>query len=348
MPQYYNAALQSKIEAAPDTPGCYLFYDAMGNIIYVGKSIRLHERMRSYFVPSARDDERIAPLVREIRDVAYVQAETELDALMEEYRLIKRHKPWFNAQHIRSLLPHFIRVGLSSAHPTAVIVRDQAQGPCLGPFRDIHRAEEALQWMNRIWHTPLCGRANWPAGARPCLYHGMGRCPAPCALPADAAPSPAVAELAAFLAGDAQPTIDRLQHDMAAAASALRFEEALAIKEALGYLTALARRVAHGFVISGDTHAIVLMRGFGERDFSAFYCKDGSVKGRLRVPAGTDADDAANTFMQAIATSTLEATPLGVEACICEISAWRRFVRLAPDAGPDAIRAAYAALHRGV
>lgn len=346
MPQYHNATLQGKIEAAPEGPGCYLFHDARGNVIYVGKSIRLRERVRSYFTPSARDDERIAPLVREIRDVAYVQAETELDALMTEYRLIKRHRPWFNAQHIRSLLPHFILVALAGAYPTAVIVQAPAAGQCIGPFRDIHRAEEALRRMNRIWQTPLCGHADWPKAARPCLYHGMGRCRAPCAQAKDAAPSPAVAELAAFLAGDAQPARDRLRREMADMAGAMRFEAALSIKEALEGLEALARKASQGLAIGGDTHAIVLMRGFGEQALSAFYCKGGRVMGRLRLHNGMAAEDAAAALMQAVATNTLEPTPPGIEACICEISAWRRFTPLAPDASPQALREACATLLR--
>lgn len=341
-------SLQDKIDSAPDAPGCYLYYDRMENIIYVGKSKCLRERVRSYFVPSAKADERIAKLIREICDISYVTTETELDALMEEYRLIKLHRPWFNAQHIRTLRPHFLRFHLEGAFPAVEIVQEgEALGEwVLGPFKDSFKAEEALDWLNQIWNTPLCGKPAWPKGARPCLYHGMGRCFAPCRADPAAPPYPYRDELAAFLAGTPAPTLARLQNAMAAAISALHFEEAGQIKASIDQLDALARKIERGFHITPQTHAILLMRGFGERDFSVFYVRDGRVRSRTMLPADMAADAAADQFIGDIQQAKPDAfAHPAAEACLMEISAYRQFALLPPEADLSALRAAYMSLH---
>lgn len=336
--------IEEKLASMPDTPGCYLFYDRMGNIIYVGKSKRLRSRVRSYFVPSAKGDERIAGLIREIADVTYVRTETELDALIEEYGLIKRYRPWFNAQHIRDARPHYLRVAQGVHVPAVVIAREAGEG-CVGPFKDVFRAEEAMGWLSRVWRTPMCGQDAWPVGARPCVYHGMGRCFAPCQ--PERAAYPYGAELAAFLAGKPEAALDRLRREMAEAAAGLRFEEAGARKEDIAHVEALARRLAHSLRIAADTHAVLLMRGFGERDFSAFYIREGRVRNRVRVSADTLPEAAADAFTMAVHADAGEQSAL-IEACLVEIAAYRRFTILPADANIATIRDAYLALHQQI
>ncbi|MDL2318986.1 GIY-YIG nuclease family protein [Eubacteriales bacterium OttesenSCG-928-A19] len=336
-------ALREKIDSAPRSPGCYLFYDGAGHIIYVGKSINLHDRVRSYFYASAKNDERISDLVREIRDVTFVGTQTELDALIEEYMLIKRHKPWFNAQHIRTLVPHYLRVDISGAR-AAISIETEVVGDArhLGPFKDAYKAEEALALLGLIWNTPMCGKRGWREDARPCLHFEMGRCYAPCRGNRESeAAWRGRDELEAFLAGNASPVLERLLEEMRCDALGLRFEEAQRKKDRMEQLERLGRRIQHGFHIQPDTGGLLLMRGFGEAVYSIFLIREGRVHGRIRLAGDAPPEQAAEALSDIArpGEADLPGDPL-MAACLSEIAAYRRFCPLPEGAGRDALHSA--------
>lgn len=346
MPNYASDALREKVESAPRAPGCYLFLDDDGGIIYIGKSKCLHNRVRSYFGLSAQKDERITDLIRAIRDVRFVQTETELDALIEEYRLIKRHKPWFNSQHIRDIRPCFLRIQMGDPCPRVTIEREpEPGGKYIGPVGNAFRAEELIDLMGHVWHTPFCGRERWPASARPCLHHQMGHCLAPCCPAAPPAPYPYADELAEFLAGRPEAALDRLRDEMATAAANMQFELAGLRKKELAGLEQLADRVRYSFRILPSTTGLLLMRGYGEEAFSVFLLAGGYVGRRVRFEAGTTKAQARKHFAAALKRGGDEPPDdPAMAACLSEIAAYKRFAPLSSPGDAEETRAAFAAL----
>lgn len=320
--------LKAKVKKAPRTPGCYLFYDRFGHIIYVGKSKQLNHRVGSYFQESAQKDERIVDLIRTICDVSYLQTDTELDALIQEYLLIKKHKPFFNSQHIRSYRPHYLEIQQVDGFPVLSEAEEvHLDGHMyLGPFRDGYKVQEVVELLNQVLHTPLCGKAFWPDGQRSCLHHEMGKCYAPCCGSPGVAVYPYAAKLAAFLEGRAEVVLEQLSKDMLAAASEQRYEEALAIKSTMERMTILARKTEFGFAITPQTHAILMMRGYGEQGFSVFYIQQGQVKTRVQFHEGISEAELTTAFMEVIQKSENgEAENKMMSACLQEISAHKRF-----------------------
>ena len=92
-----DMSIHNKIKEAPTQSGCYIFMDELGHVIYVGKAKNIRNRVKSYFTLSAAENWRRSELVQRIADVEYRVTESELDALLLEYRLIKQFKPWHNS-----------------------------------------------------------------------------------------------------------------------------------------------------------------------------------------------------------------------------------------------------------
>lgn len=282
--------LAEKIKEAPKAPGCYLFYDGQGRILYVGKAKSLASRVRQYFHAAAREDERIAPLVPRIADVQYVTTPTETDALLEEYRLIKLHKPWFNAQLKRDTEHPYLRIGLAEAFPSISVAWQEADGGAAyyGCFFDIYDAEEAMELLGDVWKTPRCGKA--PLPERPCLYHGMGKCAGPCGghIAQDAYRA-AIGEISALLAGEDVPALASLRARVAEHAAALAFEKAQETQALLDRLERLRQKGRKIFRLPEDRDVYVLLRAYREASFSVFLVRGGAVAKRT-ILSGGDAD----------------------------------------------------------
>ncbi len=340
-----NRTLQEKIDAAPRLPGCYLFYDQLGNIIYVGKSKMLAGRVRSYFHASAKEDDRVWKLVREIRDVSFITTPTEVDALLQEYRLIKEHKPWFNSQHIRDLQRPYIRIDFSTGYPTISIATEKLddEAEYYGAFDDLFDAREAIELLNIVWKTPLCGKAVFDPNVRPCLYHGMGKCSAPCAGIVDVSKyHAAVADAAHLLSGQQAMAVDALSDEMSRLASRMCFEQAGAIKDLLARMERLRRKCRRRFRISGDTNALVFLRAQGGHAFSVFFVSMGAILCRADFQDTLDM-----RAEEAFITAASRKQPLlqdmsWLSGALMEVFAIKEYVELPAKITRQAIRIAFA------
>jgi len=242
--------LKEKIRTFPDAPGVYLMKDAGGKVIYVGKAKSLRKRVMSYFTGSPGDDRPALPaLLREVRDVEYVPAESDVDALLMEARLIKDIQPRFNRELRDDKTFPYVEVTLGDDFPRVDITRraDNRRSRYFGPFTDVKGMRRAVQLMQRVFKFRTCTleiSADDPKRRfnRPCLLHAIDRCTAPCA---DRIGKRDYREqiglLMRFMEGKRARVLRTLKKRMEACAERLQFEEAARLRNELRALEALSR-----------------------------------------------------------------------------------------------------------
>ncbi len=245
-----NSAAARKVRSFPHVPGVYLMKDAAGRVIYVGKAKDLRSRAGSYFLKAAAEDPRTARLVQEIRDIDYLEAQSEVDALLVEARLIKDIQPKFNKELKDDKTFPYLEVLTSEDFPRVEFTREpHARGSRLfGPFANAAGLRGAIQVLQKIFKFRTCSleivesdeRWRW---FRPCLLHSIGQCSAPCNLRiAKDEYRKDIRRLMKFLDGQKDTLLAELRGEMEQAAQQLRFEEAARLRDELHLLETLDQR----------------------------------------------------------------------------------------------------------
>ena len=177
-----RSAAAEKVKAFPQTPGVYLMKDAAGRVIYIGKAKNLRARASSYFLKAAEQDRRTAELVREIRDIDFLEAESEVDALLLESRLIKDVQPRFNSDLKDDKTFPYLQITTHEDYPRVEFTREpRRKGVKLyGPFPSAGSLRGAMVVLQRIFKFRTCTldieaddrKWQW---FRPCLLASIGR-----------------------------------------------------------------------------------------------------------------------------------------------------------------------------
>ncbi len=241
--------IRRKLRDLPDHPGCYLFRDRRGRIIYVGKAVSLRHRVRSYFRRAARrgTDPKLRGLAHSIADIETLPARSETAALLLESRLIKAYRPWFNRQFKDDKRYPLLAVDIAQPFPRFRLcrVRRRDGQVYFGPYASSPAARAALEFVEKRFGTRRCAApVPGPADHAHCINDLVRFCAAPCV----GAVSPEayrerVAEACAFLRGERPAVLADLRAAMLAAAEALEFEKAAALRDTLQWLrTALRTR----------------------------------------------------------------------------------------------------------
>ncbi|HEV2474168.1 MAG TPA: GIY-YIG nuclease family protein, partial [Chthonomonadales bacterium] len=176
--------LEEKLSTLPAKPGCYLYKDKLGTVIYVGKAISLRSRVRSYFQKSANHSPKTRRLVRDICDLETIVTESELEALVLECSLIKKHRPHYNVRLRDDKHYPYLCLTTSEPFPRLILVRRVRQdaNKYFGPYPSSRAVHSTMELVNRIFPLVSCGKSfDGRAVQKPCLYHHMGQCLAPCA-----------------------------------------------------------------------------------------------------------------------------------------------------------------------
>ena len=227
--------IDEKLQAVPTRPGVYLFKDAAGRVIYVGKARVLRDRVRSYFQASRPLELHKRQLVQEIADLDLVVTDTEMEALALENNLIKRHKPAYNVR-LRDDKNHpYLKLTLGEEFPRLHVVRRPGEDSHAygGPYIPASLARKTAALVHKLFGVRSCREALDGRRARPCLQYQIKRCLAPCV--AEIMPLHAYREACddarLFLEGRSDEIVRRLREEMRAAAEAERFEEAASLRD---------------------------------------------------------------------------------------------------------------------
>lgn len=220
----------------PQEPGVYLYKDASGRILYVGKARRLRQRVASYFRDTLTPKTRL--MLRHAETIDFLRTGTEKEALLLEASLIKKHRPRYNIVLRDDKEYLLFRIGSRHPYPRLEIARrNQIRGReagdrLFGPFSSMPAARETWKLIHKYFPLRRCRDAVFANRTRPCLYHDMGQCPAPCVLPVDRAEYAALLDkVALFLSGKSRVLLQNLHEEMNRASSELRFEDAARLRD---------------------------------------------------------------------------------------------------------------------
>lgn len=279
-----STTLQAKLQHLPTQPGVYIFRDAAGEIIYVGKAKSLRARVRSYFNRGQDHSPKTRELIKRIADLETIVVGSEVEALLLEANLIKAHKPRFNIQLRDDKRYPYIKVTVQESFPrvhvTRQLVNDGAR--YFGPYTEVGPMRQALAVIERLYTVRSC-RYDLPREApnRPCLDYHIGRCQAPCVgLQSRESYRAMIDEILEILSGKTDPVRARVEEEMRAAAESLDFERAARMRDALAGLAALEERQRTVDVRGGDQDLIGIARD-GDRGCAVLLrVRGGSLLGR--------------------------------------------------------------------
>jgi excinuclease ABC subunit C len=240
----------AKVREFPQKPGVYLLKDAAGRVIYVGKAKNLRSRAGSYFSKTAGEEMRTAYWVNEICDADYVECDSEVDALLMESRLIKDVQPKYNKELKDDKTFPYLMITSREDFPRVEVTREpRTSGVKLfGPFANAGALRGAIQVLQKIFKFRTCSldidaddeRWRW---FRPCLLASINQCTAPCNLRIDKdAYRRDIKRLQMFLEGRKKTLLRQMETEMQAAAKALEFEKAAALRDEIRMLQTLDSR----------------------------------------------------------------------------------------------------------
>jgi excinuclease ABC subunit C len=279
----WNDHIQQILDTLPEKPGCYLMKDDKGRIIYVGKAVNLKNRVRSYFHATAQGDPKTRKLVRNIRDIEWIVVGSELEALILEMNLIKRHKPRYNVRLKDDKRYPYIKVHWQDPFPKVTVTRQMKQDGSryFGPYTSVWAVHQTLDVLRKIFPYLTCNREITGEDTRACLYYDIKLCTAPCigAITREDYRQ-IIDDLCKFLEGRTGPIVTRLTEEMEKASEALRYERAAAIRD---QLQAIDKVVERQKVVSSDqtdSDVIAMARSDGEACVQVFFIRSGKLIGR--------------------------------------------------------------------
>jgi excinuclease ABC subunit C len=277
--------IREKLELLPTRPGVYIYRDARGTIIYVGKAVNLRNRVRSYFHASAELTPKTLRLVSEIADLEIWPTDTELEALLLECNLIKKHKPKFNVRLKDDKRYPYIRVNWQDPFPKVLTTRQMEQDGAryFGPFTNSSAVYQTLDMLRKAFPYLTCDREITGHDKRACLYYDIKLCSAPCigAVSQDEYRA-TIDQLCQFLEGKTNGIETDLQRKMEAASEAMEFERAAQYRDQIKAIRHIVERQKIVSTTTQDQDVIAFARdeSRGDACVQVFFIRQGKLIGR--------------------------------------------------------------------
>ncbi len=282
---------REKAALLPETPGVYLFKDAGGTVLYVGKARNLRSRVRSYFLESRWADAKTGSLAREIADMETILVGNEREALALEHNLIKQYRPKFNVVLRDDKTYPYIKFTAAEKYPRVYFTRRIKKDGSLyfGPYFPSSLARRILHFVHKRFMVPSCTVDLSRSHPRPCLQYYIKRCLGPCVtgLTTDDRYAEAARDVRLFLEGRRHDLIKSLEERMGAAAEKEHFEQAASYRDLLRTLEDIEERQRIASAQGDDTDVLAYyaepplvaanlfhLRGGRVVDRREFYCED--------------------------------------------------------------------------
>jgi excinuclease ABC subunit C len=251
---------REKAALLPDSPGVYLFKDAAGKVIYVGKATSLRSRVRSYFLESRWMDAKTGSLAREIADFDTIVLANPREALALENNLIKQYQPKFNVRLLDDKTYPYIKLTVYEKYPRVYFTRKVKKDGALyfGPYFPANLARRILTFVHKRFMIPSCNVDLTRDHPRPCLQYYIKRCHGPCVagLTTEQEYAQAVRDARLFLDGKRQDLVKSLEQRMGAAAEKELFEQAAAYRDLLRTLEDIEERQRIAAAQGDDTDVL--------------------------------------------------------------------------------------------
>jgi excinuclease ABC subunit C len=290
--------LEEKVDQVPDRPGVYLYKDAKGQVIYIGKAASLRSRVRSYFQESRARDPKTDALVGQIRDLDYIVTANELEALIFESNLVKKHRPRYNIILRDDKHYPFLKLTTDEEFPRLVVARRiQKDGAVyFGPFYPATAMRQTLRLVRQLFPLRTCRIKIDGMLPRPCLQYYIHRCNAPCTgQETREGYATSVRAVERFLEGHDDDLAMALTREMEGAADDLKFERAAALRDRIQALNTVRERQKMISTEETDLDIVGVVRQGGDACVQLFFVRKGRLMGREsfffeRVAGSSDGD----------------------------------------------------------
>lgn len=283
-----SEALVSKLETLPARPGCYLFKDAEGRVIYVGKATRLRSRVRSYFQERGSDTRMMLPfLLRSVVDVETVVTASEKEATILEDSLVKKHKPKFNIKLRDDKSYLSLRLDVAHEFPRLELVRRPAADGAryFGPHHSATSARRTLNFINKHFHLRTCSDSVLTSRKRPCLQYHIKRCPGPCVIDIDEEHYASnVRAVTLFLEGRHDEVSVHVEERMRQASKQMDFERAAVYRDQLRAIQNVRETQRVVAIKDVDQDVIGLHRDADLCELSVLFVRRGRVVDTVAFP----------------------------------------------------------------
>ena len=278
-----SQALDSKLAHLPDQPGVYLFKDRSGDVLYIGKAARLADRVRSYFLKGADHTLKTALLVSHITDLETMVTRSELEALILESNLVKRHRPRFNVVLRDDKQYPYLRLPVKDRFPRLSIVRRVQKDGALyyGPYTPAGALRETLKVIKKVFPLATCTIDIDGTAERACIEFEIKRCMAPCTgQQTQEEYHRIVRQVRQFLEGHDRELVDDLRAQMDAAATREDFEEAARLRDRIFKIERTLERQRITQTASIDQDVLGIARHGASVDLQVLFVRGGLLIGR--------------------------------------------------------------------
>ncbi|MDR1571849.1 MAG: excinuclease ABC subunit UvrC [Clostridiales Family XIII bacterium] len=275
--------IRESLKSLPDRPGVYLHRDRYGEIIYVGKAASLRRRVRQYFQSARGMDAKARAMVSHIAEFEYITTDTEMEALILENSLIKRHMPRYNVLLRDDKTYPYIKLTMAEDYPrllkTRVVANDGSR--YFGPYADVKSANQVIDLLCDIYRLKRCPATGFPPGHRPCLNRHIDRCRGVCEGSVDReAYAAAIDSVTGFLNGRGREVTDYLRGRMQEAASRMDFEAAAAYRDSIAAAASVMEKQRVVLLSGGDMDLVLYAKGEKDAHVAVFFVRDGRLIGR--------------------------------------------------------------------
>src|SRR5215210_826888 len=275
--------LAGALRTLPDQAGVYLFKDARGKLLYVGKAESLRDRVRSYFQAGDPHSPKIAQVVAQAHSVEYILTESPIQALIWENDLVRKEQPRYNTKLRDDKHYPYIRIDVQNPWPVARVTRriERDGARYFGPFPHASSVRQTLDTLSRLFPQILCTRVITGNDPRACLYYHIKRCPAPCIGAIDNDDYRAIVDrMIRFLEGKDRGVLQELRREMDEAAENLEFERAADLRDRLRAADRVIEQERVAYTTLVDQDIIGLARDNGHACLQVFFMRGGRLARR--------------------------------------------------------------------
>jgi excinuclease ABC subunit C len=343
--------LEDKLARLPDRPGVYLYKDGKAQVVYVGKAASLRNRVRSYFQESRPHDPKTDALVKQVRDLDYIVTDNELEAMMLEANLVRKHRPRYNIILRDDKHYPFLKLTTDEDFPRLVVARRVKDDGATyyGPFYPATAMRETLRLTRQLFPLRTCSITIDGRLERPCIQYAIGRCNAPCTgWETREGYWKSVRDVERFLEGKDDELLLTLTRQMEEAAEATRFERAAVLRDQIQSLKKVRERQKMISTEEVDQDVIGVVRQGSEACVELFFVRKGRLVGQEaffldKVAGWTDGEILSAFVRQFYARSVKPAAEILLSEDVPEaelVTEWlsglagRRVALHAPQRGP--------------
>ncbi len=275
--------LAEKLKYLPQAPGVYIMKNSSGEIIYVGKALSLKNRVRSYFQSSKNHSPKVISLVTQVADIEYILTDSEVEALILECNLIKKHRPRYNVRLVDDKSYPYVKVTLNEEYPrvfmTRKVVRDGAR--YYGPYTDAGALRETLRLLKKVFPIRQCRQKSVDRQKRPCLNYHIRRCLAPCQGEVSTVRYlEMIKNVCLFLEGRHEELVRTLAARMEEAAENMDFEQAAELRDRIRDIEKVVEKQKIVSADPTDQDVIALAREGELSGVVVFFVRGGKLMGR--------------------------------------------------------------------